>query len=219
MRRRDFLKATTLAAGVSLLEGCSRPEDQVLIQPAMRPDQLAGESTWRFGVCQQCSAGCGIQVRVVDGNAKKIEGNPEHPVNQGGLCALGQSLLQELYNPDRILLPQRRSGARGEGQFEEISWEEALADVVETIAATPGERLAILASERSGLVGALWHRFAAAVGAPPPAFLEPPELEMERQAAATARSNQSRRRRHALFRPRAHRLRLVDRSTLPRSLA
>ncbi len=184
MRRRDFLKATTLAAGVSLLEACSRPEDQVLVQPAMRPDQLAGASSWRLGVCQQCSAGCGIQVRVVDGNAKKIEGNPEHPVNQGGVCALGQSLLQELYNPDRILVPQRRSGARGDGEFEEISWEEALADLVETIATTSGERLAILGSDRGGLVGALWHRFAAAVGAPPPVFMESPELEVERRAAA-----------------------------------
>lgn len=183
MRRRDFLKATTLAAGVSLLEGCSRPEEQVLVQPAMRPDQLAGASTWRLGVCQQCSAGCGIQVRVVDGNAKKIEGNPEHPVNQGGVCALGQSLLQELYNPDRVLVPQRRSGARGDGQFEEISWEEALAEVVETIAAIPGERLAIVGSDRGGLVGALWHRFAAAVEAPAPVFLEAPELTVERQAA------------------------------------
>ena len=183
MRRRDFLKATTLAAGVSLLEACSRPEDQVLVQPAVRPDQLAGESSWRLGVCQQCSAGCGIQVRVVDGNAKKIEGNPDHPVNRGGVCALGQSLLQELYNPDRLIAPQRRNGTRGEGQFEAISWADALGDVAETIAATPGERLAILGSERTGLVGALWHRFAAALGAPAPVFLEAPELEVERRAA------------------------------------
>ncbi len=90
MRRRDFLKATTLAAGVSLLEACSGPEQQYLVQPARGPfPPLPGESVWVPGVCRQCSAGCGIQIRVVDGNARKIEGNPEHPVNQGGLCALG----------------------------------------------------------------------------------------------------------------------------------
>ncbi len=183
MRRRDFLKATTLAAGVSLLEGCSRREDEVLLQPATRPDQLAGVTDWRYGVCQQCTAGCGIQVRVVDGNVKKIEGNPDHPVNLGGVCALGQSLPQALYDPDRVLVPQRRSGGRGAGQFEALSWEDALAELVETIATTPAERLAIIGSERAGLVGALWQRFAAARGAPAPVFAEAPELEIERRAA------------------------------------
>ncbi len=184
MRRRDFLKATTLAAGVSLLEGCSRREDEVLLQPAMRPDQLAGATDWRHGVCQQCTAGCGIQVRVVDDNVKKIEGNPDHPVNRGGVCALGQSLPQALYDPDRVLVPQRRSGARGAGEFDELSWELGLAELAETIAATPAERLAIIGSERTGLVGALWQRLAAGRGAPAPVFAEAPELEVERRAVA-----------------------------------
>ena len=184
MRRRDFLKSTTVAAGVSLLEACGGQEEQYLIQPAVRPDQFPGVGAWRLGVCQQCSAGCGVQVRVVDGNAKKIEGNPQHPVNRGGVCALGQSLLQELYNPDRMLEPRRRNGERGAGGFDAISWEEALAEVVGAIASTPADRVAILGSRGSSLVGALWQRLAAALGASPPAFLEAPELEVERRAAA-----------------------------------
>ena len=184
MRRRDFLKASSVGAGISLLEACERQDEEFLVQVPLRPGVLQGESVWRPSVCRQCSAGCGIQVRVVDGNAKKIEGSPDHPVNQGGLCALGHSLLQELYNPDRILAPQRRIGARGEGRLEALSWEEALAEAVEAIAGTPAEGLAFVGADRSGLVGGLLSRFAAAVGAPPPAFVEAPELEVERRAAS-----------------------------------
>ena len=185
MRRRDFLKATTLAAGVSLLEACSDPEGQYLVQPARRKpgSPLPGESTWVPGMCQQCSAGCGIQVRIVDGNARKIEGNPNHPVNLGGVCALGQSALQELYNPDRILVPQRRIGDKGTGTFEDITWEDGLTAAVTTIARTSPDRIAIIGADRSGLTGALWHRFSEALGAPAPAFVEAPELEVERRAA------------------------------------
>ena len=168
---------------MSLLQGCRRPDEEFIVQVPERPGVLQGESVWRPGTCRQCSAGCGIQVRVVDGNAKKVEGNAQHPVNLGGVCALGQSLLQEIYNPDRILAPQRRIGERGEGRFEPLSWEQALAAAVDAIGGVPGERLAFIGSDRLGFTGALLSRFADAVGAPPPSFLEAPELEVERSAA------------------------------------
>lgn len=184
MRRRDFFKASTVGAGVALLQGCRQPDqERFLVQVPVRPGALQGESVWRPSVCQQCSAGCGIQVRVVDGSAKKIEGSPDHPVNRGGVCALGHSLLQELYNPDRLGAPGRRTGERGRGEFEPMSWEEALAEVVDVISRAPGERVAFVGSERSGLTGALLRRLADALGAAPPAFLEPAELEVERAAA------------------------------------
>src|SRR3990170_1380325 len=59
-------------------------------------------------VCLQCPAGCGILVRVVDGRAVKIEGNPKHPINLGRLCPKGQIGLQILYDPDRIKQPYVR---------------------------------------------------------------------------------------------------------------
>lgn len=183
MRRRDFLKASALGAGVSLLEACRGQEEQFIAQLARRPGVLQGESVWRPSVCSQCAAGCGIHVRVVDGNAKKIEGNPDHPVNRGGVCALGHSLLQEIYNPDRMLDPQRRVGERGEGRFDGLSWEESLAEAVDALAGVPADRIAIVGADRAGLTGALLSRFAASLGAPSPTFLEPPELEVERRAA------------------------------------
>ncbi len=186
MRRRDFLKTSALAAGVSLLEGCGRDEEQFLVQVARRPGALQGETLWRHSVCAQCAAGCGIRVRVVDGDAKKIEGADGHPVNRGGVCALGHSVLQELYNPDRFLTPQRRIGARGGLELEALSWEEALGDAVEALAATAPERVAFVGSDRSGTVGALLRRFAQALGAPAPTFVEPFDLTVERVAARIA---------------------------------
>jgi anaerobic selenocysteine-containing dehydrogenase len=186
LRRRDFLKASSVGAGMTLLEGCRSPEEEFIVQRVRQTPGLPGQSIWQLGVCRQCGAGCGIQVRVVDGDAKKIEGNEAHPVNKGGVCALGHSVLQELYNPDRILQAQRRTGERGTGTFEAIAWDDAIDQVVTAIGAVPPAGIAIIASDRAGLGGALWRRFAAAIGAPAPAFLEAPELEVERAAAQLA---------------------------------
>ena len=186
MRRRDFLKASSVGAGMTLLEGCRSPEEEFIVQRVRQTPGLPGQSVWQLGVCRQCGAGCGIQVRVVDGDAKKIEGNEAHPVNRGGVCALGHSLLQELYNPDRVLQAQRRTGERGTGTFEALAWDDAIDQVVTAIGAVPPAGIAIIASDRSGLEGALWRRFAAALGAPAPAFLESPGLEVERAAARLA---------------------------------
>jgi anaerobic selenocysteine-containing dehydrogenase len=186
LRRRDFLKTTSAGASLTVLHGCSSPEEEFIVQRVRQTPELPGQSGWRLGVCRQCAAGCGIVVRVVDGDAKKIEGNEAHPVNRGGVCALGHSVLQELYNPDRILQAQRRVGDRGAGTFEAVAWDDAIAQVVSAIGAVSPASIAIVGSDRSGLTGALWRRLAAALGAPAPAFLEAPELEVERRAAQLA---------------------------------
>jgi anaerobic selenocysteine-containing dehydrogenase len=168
-----------------MLDGCTSDEEHFIVQQ-VRQTTLPGESVWRPGVCRQCAAACGIQVRVVDGNAKKIEGNEAHPVSRGGVCALGHSLLQELYNPDRILQPQQLSGARGEGSLQPASWDDALSAATSSLSDASGAGIAIVASSGAGLSGALWRRLASSLGAPPPTFLEPPEAEVERRAAQLA---------------------------------
>jgi anaerobic selenocysteine-containing dehydrogenase len=184
VRRRDFLKASTLGATLPLLKGCDSPEEDFLVQPAVRPGVLAGESVWYPSVCTQCPEGCGIQVRIVDGNAKKIEGNPIHSTNQGGVCALGHSALQELYNPDRILDPQKRIGNRGDGEFEALSWERAQSEVAVLMKSVSPENMAFIGSEEPGLVAGLLRRLSDSLGAPSPVFLEPPEYRVERRASA-----------------------------------
>ena len=132
--RRDLLQyigAGGIGAVGGVLYGESVQRDVELLIPQVIPpeDYSPGIATWYNTVCNQCSAGCGISVRIREGKAKKIEGNPVHPVSQGRLCARGQAGLNALYNPDRIRTPLRNAGQRGSGNFEEISWDEALTTV------------------------------------------------------------------------------------------
>lgn len=128
--RRDFLKAGAAAgAGLTFLRfvGFRRgaAEASSLLQ------STAGEVEWRPNVCNICPNFCGIQVAVKKvgdrERAVKIEGDPQHPYNQGHLCARGQSGLRLLYSPDRIKQPLIRveGSKRGEWNFRAATWEEA----------------------------------------------------------------------------------------------
>jgi anaerobic selenocysteine-containing dehydrogenase len=73
-----------------------------------------------------CPDTCAMLVEVEEGRATKVSGDPSHPTTQGFLCTKVTRYLERVYNPDRILFPMRRVGAKGEGRFERISWDEAL---------------------------------------------------------------------------------------------
>src|SRR5512145_2167473 len=144
LSRRDFLK---IAAGAAVATGFAPTVRRVLLEPYVRPPEetLPGQATWYASTCRQCPAGCGIIVRTINGRAKKIEGNPLHPLNRGKLCARGQAGLQVLYNPDRLKNAVRQSGGRGSRKFEPVYWHEALDLLSEKITtlSTP-KRLAFL---------------------------------------------------------------------------
>ncbi|MDO8724123.1 MAG: molybdopterin-dependent oxidoreductase [Syntrophales bacterium] len=84
-------------------------------------------------VCRACSAGCGVNVYVKDDRIVKIEGMPEFPTNHGTLCPKGIAAADVIYAPDRLLHPLKRLGERGEGKWEEISWDEALDTIAERL--------------------------------------------------------------------------------------
>lgn len=86
-----------------------------------------------LGTCHHdCPDSCGWQVTVDDdGRATQMRGNPDHPYSQGELCPKVNRYLGRVYNPDRVLHPLRRVGAKGEGRFEQITWDEALAEIAE----------------------------------------------------------------------------------------
>jgi menaquinone reductase, molybdopterin-binding-like subunit len=127
MKRRTFLQLAGMTTAVAWLSGC-KSKNEKLIPYLIPPDEgvTPGLAEYYASTCRFCPAGCGILVRVSEGRAKKIEGNPAHPVNRGKLCARGQAVLQELYHPDRVTQPLKRSGTRGTGKFVKISWEEGL---------------------------------------------------------------------------------------------
>ena len=81
----------------------------------------------KFTTCYMCACRCGIKVHLRDGEVRYIEGNPDHPVNRGVLCAKGSSGIMQHLSPARLSRPLKRSGPRGSGEFEEIGWEEAFA--------------------------------------------------------------------------------------------
>lgn len=129
-----------------------------------------GEATYENSTCSLCPGGCGISVRKIDNRAVKIEGQPGHPVNDGGICVLGLSGLQMLYGPTRIKAPMKRVGERGEGKWQKISWDEAtqiLADKLADIR-NRGEAhtVAAISGSDSGTVPALLQRFLTAYGSP-----------------------------------------------------
>ena len=77
--------------------------------------------------CYMCACRCGIRVHKLDGEIRYIDGNPEHPVNRGVLCAKGSAGIMHHNSPARLTKPLKRVGERGEGRFEAIEWDEALA--------------------------------------------------------------------------------------------
>jgi len=132
--RRDLLQyigagGIGAVGGVLYSESIERDVELIIPQVVPPEDYSPGIATWYNTVCNQCSAGCGISVRIREGKAKKIEGNPVHPVSQGRLCARGQSGLNVLYNPDRIREPLTNAGQRGTGNFYPISWDEVLTTI------------------------------------------------------------------------------------------
>lgn len=76
--------------------------------------------------CMLCHGGCGLLVHVENGEITGITGDPENPLNRGTICAKAELALDQVHHPDRLKYPLRRVGERGAGQWERISWDEAL---------------------------------------------------------------------------------------------
>lgn len=90
---------------------------------------VPGTTEIKTTTCYMCACRCGIRVHLRDGEIRYIDGNPEHPLNQGVICAKGSSGIMKQKSPARLTRPLRRIAGRdrGESAFEEISWEEAFA--------------------------------------------------------------------------------------------
>src|SRR5256885_16931439 len=123
VRRRDFLKVLGVGTAATTMLGCASEKVEKLIPYLVSPDQtVPGVSTYYATTCRECSVACGVIAETRDGRTIKLEGNPDHPVNRGALCAPGQAPLQGLYNPDRHRGPMIRRN----GQLQPVSWDDAL---------------------------------------------------------------------------------------------
>ena len=176
INRRDFLKIMGWSgAGAAALSGCDMPSYVTLQQgkehviPYVVPEEYAvpGVGVWYASTCQQCPAGCGIHGRVREGRILKVEGNPNSPINwspardnSGKLCQMGQSGLQNHYNPDRLTKPLLRKG----GSLVEVSWDEAMGAIKQHAGSAASGRSAWLTGTVSGHQAVLLQAHLEAIG-------------------------------------------------------
>jgi anaerobic selenocysteine-containing dehydrogenase len=131
---------------------------------------LAGASTeTRNTTCYMCACRCGIRVHLRNGEVRYIEGNPEHPLNKGVICAKGSSGIMKQYSPARLTQPLKRKPGteRGAGEFVEIGWDEAFAtleDRLRRLRATDPKQFALFTGRDQ--MQALTGLFARQFGTP-----------------------------------------------------
>lgn len=159
--RRRFLQILGSAPVVGAAAGCTDQNTQQVLPYVNRFDQqIVGESVWYNTTCTECSAGCGIQVRTAEGRAIKIEGNVANPINKGGVCAIGHSALQHLYDPDRVRQPLKRR-ADGKG-FDPISWDQAIKEISQRLSDPDLSKRAFIDGGRASAITDLVTNFSKA---------------------------------------------------------
>jgi len=165
MNRRRFLKVLGITGGgAAVLTGCGiGPEPTEKLIPYLVPpeDQIPGTATYYASTCRECGAGCGLHVRVREGRAVKIEGNPGSSINHGRLCARGQAALQGLYNPDRLRVPMQRNA---QGHLEETTWDKAIAALTAAVGQAKGKGIVFLTGLETGSFADLVDEWMQAVG-------------------------------------------------------
>jgi len=129
LSRRDFLKLSggTAAAGAV---GAGITPQAAAAQVQVPEARIKGASETKT-ICPYCAVGCGINVHTKDGKVINAEGDPDHPINEGTLCAKGASLYQIVNNDKRVLKPMYR--AAGADQWKEVEWDWALDEIAKKI--------------------------------------------------------------------------------------
>ena len=125
--RRNFLKLASFSTLGAVACNFFDEREFVSQSPVQLPEDLVtGRDNWYATLSRQGPETEGIVVRVMEGRAKKVQGNPVYPTNLGGHSIRSEAALQTLYHPDRITGPLVRQGPRGTGRYAPISWDEAL---------------------------------------------------------------------------------------------
>jgi anaerobic selenocysteine-containing dehydrogenase/Fe-S-cluster-containing dehydrogenase component len=175
--RRDFLKLVGVGAGAAAAAGCSDPVEK-LIPYVIQPEVITpGIPVYYASTCRECSAGCGLHVKTREGRPIKLEGNPNHPVNKGSLCARGQAGIGRTYHPDRFPGPMLRGS---DGRLAPISWKDATELLATKLRGGAGSAY-LLGSDPGPTASGLLDKWVAAAGAGGRIVYEPfaPEALLE----------------------------------------
>lgn len=130
--RRRFLQGTVGGGLVAAIGGGPLLSH---LAPLAQTEVPASELKWIASTCQGCTSWCPVQVGVLDGRAIKVRGNPHSRANHGEICPRPHIALQQLYDPDRIKVPMKRTnpkkGRDEDPQFVPITWDEAMDMIAE----------------------------------------------------------------------------------------
>src|SRR5215472_2928041 len=133
--RRRFIQIASAGAGVATQIGCGR-------RPVLRGQRYEVPTT-----CELCPNKCSVIAVVENGLIRKLNPNPENTKSRGMLCVRGNAGLLQVYDPNRLKQPLIRAGARGEGKWREVSWDEAFDYAAQKLTAV---------KEKYGAQGSLW---------------------------------------------------------------
>ncbi len=131
LSRRGFLKATTIGSAVVLGFDLSKA------QAEMRAFKISRTTETR-SICPYCAVSCGVIIHTLGDKSKNavpavvhVEGDPDHPISRGSLCPKGATLKDDITHKDRLLSPKVRRP--GSGQWEDITWDDAIARIAQHI--------------------------------------------------------------------------------------
>jgi anaerobic selenocysteine-containing dehydrogenase/Fe-S-cluster-containing dehydrogenase component len=163
LSRRSFLGTMLTGSAAVSLAGCSKRLPRYLVPDILPPDDMVpGIARYYRTVCRECSASCGMSVRVREGRAVKLEGNPKHPIGGGALCLRGQAAIEDLYSPDRLEQPLVASPAGSVS----TSWDNAMDTFATGLRAATGahRRVVILSRPERGALGSLFRTWLSSLG-------------------------------------------------------
>jgi len=129
--RRDFMKLMAASTALATTACFQKPQHKILPYVNQPEEVTFGVPNFYASTCGECGAGCGTLVKTREGRPIKLEGNPDHPVNKGGLCARGQASILGLYDPDRLRHPV--SMIRGSFSNTATTWPEVDKKLVERL--------------------------------------------------------------------------------------
>ena len=163
LTRRNFLAWAGLSAVGAVACDAIQGEELSIQSPRDLPEDLVkGRDNWYATLGRE--SGEGVIVRVMEGRAKKIRGNPKYPVNLGKQGPRAEGGLQALYHPDRIGGPLRRTGPRGSGQFKAIDWEPEALEILRRETAARGQGMVLITEPLRGTLGRIAGQFAQGGG-------------------------------------------------------
>lgn len=172
LTRRGFIKATAatglLAAGIKTVT----PNLTAFAEGSNNESSAKGE--WKASTCQGCTSWCPIQAYVVNGRVTKVRGNPYAKANHGKICPRPHLALQQMYDPDRIKVPMKRTnpkkGRNEDPQFVPITWEEAADTIAEKMMELrkndETQKFLLMRGRYSGLADLIYSAFPKVFGSP-----------------------------------------------------